>query len=154
MKRSIDMVQSRPCQIDREVLTEHFGPSWVQEVDRFEDAREGAEFCIKTQIREAEQEELETFMPDEKKIRDVIKSRQDLSVNGVDGIGHRIVRAAEKEGVSLMRVLIGACIREGGIPDAWNQAKTMLPYKKASRGEIRNWRPISITHCVDRIFRG
>jgi hypothetical protein len=116
MKRSIDMVQSRPCQIDREVLTENFGWSWAQEVDRFEEAREGAEFCRETQIREAEQEELETFMPDGKKIRDVIKSRQDLSVNGVDEIGHRIVRAAGKQGVTFMRVLIGVCIRDGASP--------------------------------------
>jgi hypothetical protein len=62
----------------------------------------------------------------------VIKSRQNFSANGVEGIGYRIVRAAEKEGLSFMRVLIGAYIRDGGIPDSWNQARAILPHKKGS----------------------
>jgi hypothetical protein len=68
MERSIDMVQSRQCQIDREVLTEHSARSWAQGVGRFEEARDGEEFYLETLIGEAEQEELETFMLAEKKI--------------------------------------------------------------------------------------
>jgi hypothetical protein len=152
MKRYIDTVQSPPCQIDREALTEHFARSWARGTDQFQEAREGAEFHLEAKIGDTEHEELEASMLDEKRIRDVIKSRQDLSASGVDGIGYRIIKAAGKEGVSFMRLLIGACIRNGRIPDSWKQARTILLHKKGSREEIGNWRPISITNCVYRIF--
>jgi hypothetical protein len=36
--------------------------------------------------------------------------------------------------------------------NSWKEPKTILRYKKRSRDEVENWRPISITNCMDRIF--
>jgi hypothetical protein len=56
---------------------------------------------------------MEEFMLDEKNIAEVIKSREDLSASGVDGISYRIMKAAGTEGVKFMKLLIQASIRSG-----------------------------------------
>jgi hypothetical protein len=35
---------------------------------------------------------------------------------------------------------------------SWKEAKTILIHKKGDRDQIENWRPISITNCLYRIF--
>jgi hypothetical protein len=141
MKRWVDTAQSPPCQIDRETLTQHIVRSWAERADGFQDAREPPEFHLEAKIGDVQHEELEAFMLNEKKIRDVDRSWQDLSANGVDGVGYRIVKAARKEGISLMPLLIAGCIRNGRIPDSWKQARTVLLHKKGSREETGNWIP-------------
>jgi hypothetical protein len=34
----------------------------------------------------------------------------------------------------------------------WKEARTLLLHEKGERGEIRDWRPISITVSIDRVF--
>jgi hypothetical protein len=51
------------------------------------------------------------FIVSEKNIREVIRSRQDMSATGNDGIGYRIIKAAGQEGVTLMKLIIEGTIR-------------------------------------------
>jgi hypothetical protein len=91
-------------------------------------------------------------MLDEKNITEVIKSREDLSASGIDGIGYRVMKGAGTAGVRFMKLLVSASIRSGRVMSTWKEAKTILLHKKGDRGEIGNWRPISITNCIYRIF--
>jgi hypothetical protein len=101
---------------------------------------------------EREEEEMEAFMFDYKHIAEVIKSRQDLSASGVDGISYRIIKGAKNEGVKFIKLIIRACIRNGRIFDSWKEARTILLHKKRDQEAIENWRTISITNCIYRIF--
>jgi hypothetical protein len=91
-------------------------------------------------------------MLNEDNIAQVIKSRQDLSACGVDGISYRIMKGAGSEGVKIMELLVRACIQSGKVINTWTEAKTILLHMKGNREEIENWRPISITNCMYRIF--
>jgi hypothetical protein len=71
---------------------------------------------------------------------------------GIDGISYQIIKAAKKEGVKFIKLLVGACIRNEKILDSWKEARTILLFKKGDRERIENWRPISITNCIYRIF--
>jgi hypothetical protein len=92
------------------------------------------------------------FMIDETSIEAVIKSRDDLSACGVDGISYQIMKGVGAEGVAFMKLLVRGYIKSGRVMSTWKEAKTILLHKKGDRKEIENWRPISITNCMYRIF--
>jgi hypothetical protein len=152
MKRYVDRVQSPQSQISTEAITEHFSRSWSQSADQFHEARDGDEFHLETSLGEQEQNELEGFMLDDKHISEVIRSRQDPSANGTHGIGSRIITAAKKDGVQFMKLLVGACVRNGRIRSSWKEARTILLHMKGDREQVQNWRPISVTNCIYRVF--
>jgi hypothetical protein len=95
---------------------------------------------------------MEELMLDEKNIAEVIKSREDLSASGVDGISYRIMKTAGTEGVKFMKFLIRVSIRSGRVISSWKEANPLLIHKKGDRDEIENWRPISITNCIYRLI--
>jgi hypothetical protein len=88
----------------------------------------------------------------EANIEAIIKSRDDLSACGVNGISYRIMKRAGAEGVAFMKLLVPGCIKSGRVMSTWKDAKTILLHKKGDREQIGNWRPISITNCMYRIF--
>jgi hypothetical protein len=91
-------------------------------------------------------------MSGEEKIAEVVKSRGDLSASGIDGISYRVIKGAGPEGIKFVRTLIRGIITSGQVMSSWKEAKMILIHKKGSRDQIENWRPISITNCLYRIF--
>jgi hypothetical protein len=85
-------------------------------------------------------------------ILDVIRLRDDLSVCGNDGISYRTVKAAGPQGVKFIRHIIKAMIQNCRIPESWMEAWTVLNYKKGNCKDPKNWRPITIANCIDRIY--
>jgi hypothetical protein len=152
VKRFIHREQSPSRQIYVTDVTEHFAKTWAEPENNFREVEQGVPFDLEPQITENDQEEMEAFMLDERNIEEVIKSRQDLSASGTDGLSHRIIKAAGKEGVKFIKLLVRACIKNGKMIKTWKEPRTILIQKKGDRGEIQNWRPISITNCIYRIF--
>jgi hypothetical protein len=109
-------------------------------------------FHLEQKIGEDEEAQMEAFMLNEKNIADVIRSRADLSVCGVDGISYRIIKGAGGQDIKFLRLLVRACIQHGRVMTMWKEAKTILLHKKGDWDQVDNWRPISITNCVYRIF--
>jgi hypothetical protein len=52
------------------------------------------------------EEDFQGFLLGEKKIAEVIKSRDDLSANGIDGISCRVIKEVGTEGVKFVRTLV------------------------------------------------
>jgi hypothetical protein len=152
MKRYIEKQQSPQCQIDTEAITAHFGQSWSAGIEEFREARDGSEFELERKIGDREEEDLEAYMLDGKNIEAVINSRQDLRACGVDGISYRLIKSAKEGGVKFVRILVEAHVRNGKVLESWKEARTILLQKKGERDQIQNWRPISITNCIYRIF--
>jgi hypothetical protein len=151
MKRYIDKEESPQCQIETEDVTEHCTRTWARPEQEFVKADEGLRFHLNPMITENE-EEFQGFLLDEKKIAEVIKWRDDLSANGINGISHRVIKGAGAEGVKFVRTLVRGIIKSGRVMNSWKEVRTILIHKKGDRDEIANWRPISITNCMYRIF--
>jgi hypothetical protein len=103
MRRYIDKEQSPQCQIEMEEVTEHFTTTWARPEQDFIEANQGSRFHLEARITEKDDDELQRFMLDEEKIAEVIKSRDDLSANGIDGISYRVIKGAGPEGVKFVR---------------------------------------------------
>jgi hypothetical protein len=86
-----------------------------------------------------EQEEMTKFMIDEVNSEAGIKSRDDLSACGA-------------EGVAFMKWVVRECIKSSRVMSTWKEARTVLLHKNGNREEIGTWRLISITNCMYRIF--
>jgi hypothetical protein len=54
--------------------------------------------------------------------------------------------------IEFIRQLFKRCVREGDVPDTWKQSKTVFLYKKGDSSDPKNWRPITITSCLYRLF--
>jgi hypothetical protein len=152
VKRFIDKKQSPRCQTGKEIVREHFTTAWARAQTDFREAEQGTPFALEPKITENGQEEMEAFILNDRHIEDVIKSREDLSASGIDGISDRIRKAAGKEEVKFTELLVRTCIKNDRIIQTWKKARTILIHKKGDRDAIQNWRPISITNCVYRIF--
>jgi hypothetical protein len=152
MRRYVDKEHSPPCMIEKEKVYEHFKDIWANPATGFTEATDGSPFFLDPKIPQEASTTMEEFMLNEKNIGAVIRSRSDIGGVGTDGINNRILKTAGKEGIRFMKLITRACIRCGRIMESWKTAKTILIYKKGDRNETANWRPISITNCLYRVF--
>jgi hypothetical protein len=118
----------------------------------FEEAAPNDPFFLESKIPDNTTSMMEEFMLNETNIRKVIMSRADIGACGPDGIGNFILKAGGKDGIQFMKYIINGCISFGKIFDSWKSAKTILIFKKGDRSDPHNWRPISITNCLYRVF--
>jgi hypothetical protein len=151
MKRFIDKEQSPRCQMEKQIVTEHFATAWARPQTDFREAEQGTPFALEPKITDNEQEEMEAFMLNDRNIEEVIKSRQDLSASGIDGISYEIIKSASKKGVKFMKLPVRTCIKNGKIIQTWEEARPILIHQNGDRSTIQNWRSISITNCFYRI---
>jgi hypothetical protein len=73
------------------------------------EADQGSRFHLNAVVTE-QKEDLQGFLLDEKKIAEVIKSRDDLSAIGIDGISYRVIKETE---VKSVKALIRGIIKNG-----------------------------------------
>jgi hypothetical protein len=152
MRRYIDKERSPQCEIETAEVAEHVTKTWARPEQDFIEANQGSRFHLEARITEKEGDELQGLMLDEEKIAEVIKSRDDLNANGIDGISCGVIKGAGPEGVKFVRMLVRGIMKSGRLMSSWKEVKTILIHKKGDRNQIENWRPISITNCMYRIF--
>jgi hypothetical protein len=103
MRRFINKEQSPQCQFDMETVSEYFREIWSRPLEDIAETEEGSMFHLDPRITAQEDEDMQEYMLNEKNIAEVIKSRQDLSASGVDGISYRIMKGAGTEGVKFIK---------------------------------------------------
>jgi hypothetical protein len=119
-------------------VTGHFRETRSRPLEDVEGAEEGSLFHLEPRITEQNEEEMEGFMLSEKNIADVIKSREDLSASGVDGISYRVMKRPGGEDVKFMKSIIRGSLRCGRVSSAWKEANTILVHEKGARDKIGN----------------
>jgi hypothetical protein len=95
---------------------------------------------------------MEKFMVEEKHIRDVMKSRDNLTACWVNGVSCQLSKAAKQGNIEFAKHIIKTSIRCGRAMTSWKEVRTILQPKQGDGEVIGNWRPISITDCADCVF--
>jgi hypothetical protein len=121
-----------------ETVSEYFMEIWSRPLEDTAETEGGSMFHLDPGIIAQEGEDMQEYMLDEKNIAEVIKSRQDLSASGVDGISYRIMKGAGTEGVKFIQNIVRGCLRSGRVLSSWKEARTILIHKKRDRDEIEN----------------
>jgi hypothetical protein len=122
MRRYVDKVQSPQCPIGRETVTAHFTATWAPPREDFEEELSDMDVCLDQKIPAEGWEEMEEYMVEEKHIRDVINSRDDLSACGVDEVSCRLFKAAKQGSIEFMKHIIKTSIRCGRVMTSWKEA--------------------------------
>jgi hypothetical protein len=131
MKRHSNKRESRSCPIEEEKIYEYFRDTCGPSKQAFFEAGQDSPFYLHKKLPDENvREDMMEHMLSDDNIRAVIRSRDDLSVCGNDGINYRIMKTAVPEAVKFMKRIIKATIRCGRVFDSWKAARTVLIDKK------------------------
>ena len=86
---------------------------------------------------------------------DIAKHLRNLDPNkstGSDQISTRLLRECQDELVLPLKLLFNRSLQEGSVPALWKCANVTPIFKKGSKCEPSNYRPISLTSVVIKIF--
>jgi hypothetical protein len=81
-----------------------------------------------------------------------LRTKNNLSALGPDGIGYLFLKLGNAPMIQFISEVFKKCIKEGNVFDTWKQSKTVFLYKKGDSSQPCNWRPITITSCLYRLF--
>jgi hypothetical protein len=92
------------------------------------------------------------YMIKEDAIKKCLNSRHDLSALGLDGIGYCHLKFGKEPMINFLAALFKDCVEFGRTPATWKCSRTALLYEKWKEEELKNWRPITVTSYVYRLF--
>jgi hypothetical protein len=147
--------QGGRCDIDPNVMADHYATNWEDETD-FDRDRES------TFITPLEQNEFlrsdsdgRKWLTDEKKIEKIIRYKGLISAPGNDKLTYGLLKA-ERDGCSgVISKLIETMLLTQHCPESWKSAKTILlpkPCPESEKNKPGNWRPITLTSIIYRII--
>lgn len=72
---------------------------------------------------------------------------------GPDGVTYANIRAKDR-GAHVLFEVYRVCLQHKKIPAAWKEARTVLIHKKGDKEDLGNWRPISLSSCLYKLYSG
>ena len=85
-------------------------------------------------------------------IRDKIKGLKANSASGPDGISTNILQNAREELLELLKIIFESTLSTGTVPKDWRHANVTPIFKKGTKGEPANYRPVSLTSIPCKLF--
>ena len=102
-----------------------------------------------TVIPEAEEEEVQQNMPpitvSQQDVLKKIRALRKDAAAGPDGLTPRILKEFEAQLAIPLAILFNKSIRTGEIPEDWRKANVTPIFKKWTKGDPGNYRPVSLT---------
>ena len=86
------------------------------------------------------------------KIREKIKGLKANSAPGPDGISVKLLQTAREELLEPLLKLFESSLSSGIVPSTWKHAVVTPIFKKGTKGEAGNYRPVSLTSIPCKIF--
>jgi exonuclease III len=69
------------------------------------------------------------------------------------GISNRLLKNTSTEFRARLLILFNSCLRSGTLPSAWKRSNVRMLKKKAdSHSSVKNYRPISLTSCICKLY--
>ena len=133
---------SEPCLLDRLTVEDYFRRVWSP--TELDDSLYHDNHPARSQV------ELRAFSNAEvlQKLR-----RSENSSPGEDRLTYHHWRTLDPE-ATLITMILNVCLKYKKIPQAWKSTNTILIYKKGDRQDLGNWRPISISRTIYKLYTG
>ena len=85
-------------------------------------------------------------------IRSKLDKMRSDKAPGEDGITSRMVRELREELIDPLHILFTKSLGTGVVPEDWRKANVTPIYKKGGRGQVGNYRPVSLTSQISKIM--
>jgi hypothetical protein len=93
-------------------------------------------------IQNVNSEEIPDIDKDE--IRFALQTMKENKSPGDDQIVVEMITGGGVKVIEAVQILLNKCIHEGRIPKVWNNAETIILFKKGNKQDLENYRPISL----------
>ncbi|GFU01291.1 retrovirus-related Pol polyprotein from type-1 retrotransposable element R2 [Nephila pilipes] len=87
---------------------------------------------------------------DQDLVRECLQSTENTAP-GPDGIAYKHWRVVDPSG-NILSIIFNLCQQLRGVPDTWKSSNTILIHKKGVTEDLSNWRPISLSNTIYKIF--
>ena len=94
---------------------------------------------------------MDNITVDQNGVIKLLKNIKPFSASGPDGIPARLLKETAEELAPAVTLLFQASINQGKIPSQWKKAQITPIFKKGSRSEAANYRPISLTSILCKL---
>ena len=81
----------------------------------------------------------------------LLKNIKPFTASGPDGIPARLLKETAVEIAPAVTLLFQASVSQGKVPNQWKKAQIVPIFKKGSRSEAGNYRPISLTSILCKL---
>ena len=81
-------------------------------------------------------------------VKTTIQALRSEAAAGPDGIGPRILQALQNELALILVHIFKQTLVEGSVPKDWKLANVSQIFKKGSKSEPGNYRPVSLNRCL------
>ena len=124
-----------------QILNNHYSKVFTTESDELPDICPQIECQVMPEINFARSE-----------IEDILKQLKDTGSSGPDEINQKILKTVAAEVSLPLALLFAKSMRLSNIPDDWKNANVIPIFKKGSKVEPGNYRPISLTSVVVKVM--
>jgi hypothetical protein len=100
----------------------------------------------------SEDEQLLDIEITEEMVRERLSRLRADKAPGDDGISSRFLRELQEELVAPLLLLFRKSLNEGNIPEDWRTANVTPIFKKGSRAQVGNYRPVSLTSQISKMM--
>jgi len=87
-------------------------------------------------------------------IRKRIRKLKKDSAPGIDGIGPRLLQELEETVAVALGIIFRRSMERGEVPDDWRRANVTPIYKKGTKADPGNYRPVSLTSVCCKLMEG
>ena len=95
---------------------------------------------------------LEDVEVTEERIKKLIDEIKENAAPGYDNLPPILLKLLRDEVATPLTILFRKSIDEGRIPDDWRKINVTPIYKKGSRAEPGNYRPVSLTSVIGKLL--
>src|SRR5664279_1939223 len=96
--------------------------------------------------------ELNTVEISHEAVLDLLKKLKPEKSPGMDGIHPKVLRECANELAGPLTTLFQTSMREGRVPNEWKEAAVSPIFKKGSRHQVGNYRPVSLTSVCCKLM--
>ena len=107
---------------------------------------------IKEKEREVGTPEMTDVCLDEERVKSAILKLKDNSAPGPDAIPNKLLIETVNEVAKPLSLLFRKLLDEKRIPDEWREANVTPIFKKGSKSEPGNYRPVSLTSAIGKLM--